>query len=250
VLRTTPYRDSDLVLALFTAGHGRITALARGARGSRRRFGGALGTLVLARFGVRRPARGEMWSLDHADSVRDWTSLAGDLAAFAHAGYALELLRELAPAEAPDPRLLALVISLLDNLVATGPSPAALRAFELAVLSEIGSAPVLERCVACARVEVLDGPGAIFDPGRGGMVCGGCAPSSRGAGIRHLGVAARQYLAAAASCDPAEAVALDVGIDPADRIAARDAVLAMIGTLLGHGLHAVEFIAKLSAHRS
>jgi DNA repair protein RecO (recombination protein O) len=247
VLRATPYRDAEHVLALYTAGHGRITALARGARGSKRRFAGALGLLVLSRYHVRRPARGEMWSLDSADVLREWTALAADLAAYAHAGYALELLRELAPAEAPDPRLLELVVALFDNLAAHGPSPAALRAFELALLFEIGSAPVLDACVACGAADTLDLPGAVFDPGRGGMVCAGCAPSSRGAGVRHLAPAARHYLAAAAARDPAAAVPLDSDLDPADRIAARDALLAMIGSLLGHGLHSVEFIAKLSA---
>jgi DNA repair protein RecO (recombination protein O) len=244
VLRATPYRDADLVLTLYTAGHGRITALARGARGSRRRFAGALGLLVLARYTVRRPSRGEMWSLDAADVVREWNVLAGDLGAFAHAGYALELLRELAPAEAPDSRLLGLVVALFDCLATAGPSPAALRAFELALLAEIGSAPVLDACVACAGA--LAERGAVFDPGRGGMVCGRCAPSSRGAGVRHLAEPARRYLAAAQATDPAGAVGLDAGIDPADRIAARDAVLALIGVLLGHGLRSVEFIAKLN----
>jgi DNA repair protein RecO (recombination protein O) len=249
VLRSVPYRDADLILTLYTAGHGRITALARGARGSRRRFAGTLGLLVLARYNVRRPARGDMWSLDSADVVREWTGLATDLAAFAHAGYAIELLRELAPVEAPDHRLLALVIALFDNLAASGASPAALRAFELALLAEIGSAPVLDACVACGVVDGLDGGGVVFDPGRGGVVCGRCAPSSRGAGVRHLGEPARRYLAAAATRDPADAVGLDAELDPADRIAARDAVLALIGVLLGRGLNTVDFIAKLQ-HRS
>lgn len=246
VLRATPYRDADLVVTLYTAGHGRITALARGARGSRRRFAGALGLLVLARYQVRRPARGEMWSLDSADVVREWTALAADLGSYAHAGYGLELLREFAPAEAPDPALLALVIALFDSLAEHGPSPAALRAFELALLTEIGSAPVLDACVACGTADAVDAPGALFDPGRGGMVCARCAPTSRGAGTRHLGVAARRYLAAAATRAPADAIGLDAELDAADRIAARDAVLAMIGVLLGHGLHSVEFIAKLA----
>ena len=246
VLRATPYRDADLVLALYTAGHGRITALARGARGSRRRFSGALGLLVLARYRVRPPARGEMWSLDSAEVVREWTRLATDLGTFAHAGYAIELLRELAPAEAPDPRLLALVIALFDCLAAAGPSPAALRAFELALLSEIGSAPVLDACVACGSPEAIAAPGVVFDPGRGGMVCAGCAPGSLGMGVRPLAEPARRYLADAQGRAPAEAVALDAAMDPHDRVAARDALHAMIGGLLGHGLRSVEFIAKLA----
>ncbi|HEV8244483.1 MAG TPA: recombination protein O N-terminal domain-containing protein, partial [Polyangiaceae bacterium] len=42
VVRRVEYGDSDLVLGLFTQKLGRISALARGARRSQRRFGGAL----------------------------------------------------------------------------------------------------------------------------------------------------------------------------------------------------------------
>ena len=42
LLRRVDYAESDLVLSLFTVELGRISALARGARKSRRRFGGVL----------------------------------------------------------------------------------------------------------------------------------------------------------------------------------------------------------------
>ncbi|MCA9559134.1 MAG: recombination protein O N-terminal domain-containing protein, partial [Myxococcales bacterium] len=42
VLRATPYRDHDLVVDLLGEQTGRVAALARSARRSQRRFGGAL----------------------------------------------------------------------------------------------------------------------------------------------------------------------------------------------------------------
>ena len=42
LLRRTPYRDADLVLSLFTEQLGQVSALARAARKSQRRFGGSL----------------------------------------------------------------------------------------------------------------------------------------------------------------------------------------------------------------
>ena len=42
VLRRTPYREADLVVTLFTAELGQVSALARAARKSQRRFGGSL----------------------------------------------------------------------------------------------------------------------------------------------------------------------------------------------------------------
>src|SRR6185436_20315695 len=108
VLRQTPFGESDAVVVLFTREHGRISALARGARASKRRFAGALGLLVLARVDVKRRPRGDLWSLEAAEIAREWTALAGDVAALAHASYAVEIVRELSPAEHPEPQLLDL----------------------------------------------------------------------------------------------------------------------------------------------
>ena len=42
VLRAIPYGEADSVVHLLALGQGRLAAFARGARSSRRRFGGAL----------------------------------------------------------------------------------------------------------------------------------------------------------------------------------------------------------------
>src|SRR5437868_5324115 len=102
VLKTTPVRESDLVVALFTATRGRIAAVARGARKSQRRFAGALQLLVLGRYELGRRPRGDLWSLEAAEVEREWTQLAGDVVAVAHASYAAELVSALLPPEAPD----------------------------------------------------------------------------------------------------------------------------------------------------
>ncbi|HTJ40903.1 MAG TPA: DNA repair protein RecO, partial [Kofleriaceae bacterium] len=81
VLRQTPFGESDAVVTLFTRTHGKISALARGARASKKRFAGALGLLVLSRVDLKRKPRGDLWSLDAAELAREWTGLAGDVAA-------------------------------------------------------------------------------------------------------------------------------------------------------------------------
>ena len=42
VLRTYPLREADLLVTLFTRGEGKIRGVARSAKKSKRRFGGAL----------------------------------------------------------------------------------------------------------------------------------------------------------------------------------------------------------------
>ncbi|HEY0254058.1 MAG TPA: DNA repair protein RecO, partial [Kofleriaceae bacterium] len=103
VLRTTPLRESDLLVQLLTAEHGRISAVARGGRKSQRRFAGSLQLLVLGRYQLGRPPRGDLWHLDHADIVREWNVLASDVIAVAHASYIAELAGALLPPETPEP---------------------------------------------------------------------------------------------------------------------------------------------------
>ena len=244
IARVAPYREADLIVTLLTEDLGTIDALARGARGSRRRFGPALGQLVLARFQLRRPARGELWALERADLEREWTVLAGDLVAFAHASYGLELARELFPTAEPEPEVLAAVTALWDVLVARGPTAGALRTYELALLERLGTGLALDLCAVCGRQDDL----TWFDPGRGGALCARCAQGSRGHGVRPLAAATRAYLSRLAGADLAEAGAIDATVDPADRVLAREAMHAVLAAQVGHPLRSVEFLTKL-AHR-
>lgn len=248
VLKTAPVRESDLIVTLYTQTHGRISAVARGARRSQRRFAGALQLLVLGRFQLGRKPRGDLWSLEGADIVREWTQLASDVVAVAHASYIAELVGALLPPEMPDPAALELILALWDSLAEAGPSPGALRAVELALLDLAGHRPALDACAACGRTDLE--AGAVFDPSRGGAICRSCAGQSRGAGIRPLDPATLAYLrAAAAHATPSAARALDADprFQPADRTAAREAMVAMVTALVGKPLRSLEFIAKLGA---
>ena len=160
VLRTTPLRESNLLVVLYTVEHGRVSAVARGGRKSQRRFAGALQLLVLGRYQLGRRPRGELWTLDGADVVREWMQLASDVVCVAHASYVAELAGALLPPEAPEPHALELVIGLWDSLADGGPSPAALRAIELAFLDLAGHRPALDACAACGRTELAN---AVFE---------------------------------------------------------------------------------------
>lgn len=240
VLRATPHRESDVVLSLLTEAHGRISALARGARASRRRFGGALGFAVLARCELR-PPRGELWTLERADVEREWPALAADLAAFAHAGYALELVSAVAPAEHADAGLFALVVEAFERLATSGATSAGLRAFELELFERAGSAPLLDACAGCGTDD-LDG--AMFAPARGGVVCRACAATSRGS-VRAIAPATLAYLADVTRRH--DHAALDAATPVAVRSEAREALAAFVVQTIGRELRASEFLTKLNA---
>jgi DNA repair protein RecO (recombination protein O) len=247
VLKTTPLRESDLLVVLYTETRGRVAAVARGARKSQRRFAGALQLLVLGRYQLGR-ARGELWGLDAADVEREWTQLASDVFAVAHASYVAELVGALLPPEQPDPHVLDVIVALWNSLVEGGPSPAALRAVELELLDLAGHRPALDACAACGEVDL--GSGAVFDPTRGGAICRRCAATSRGANIRPIDSGTLTYLqAVAAAGSPSAARALDADprVTAGDRAAGRDAMIGMVLSLVGKPLKSLEYIAKLGA---
>lgn len=248
VLKTTPLRESDLLVTLYTDTHGRVSAVARGARRSKVRFAGTLSLLVLGRYQLGRPPRGDLWSLESGEIVREWVNLASDVVAVAHASYIAELVGAIVPPETPEPEALEVIVGLWDCLADGGPSPAALRAVEMTLLEIAGHAVAIERCAACGSGE-LEG-GAVFDASRGGAICRKCAGGSRGPGVRPFEPETRAYLAAIAKLvtpKAARAVDADVRFQAADRAAGRDAMLAMVSSLVDKPLRSLEYIAKLGA---
>jgi DNA repair protein RecO (recombination protein O) len=251
VLRLVDYAEADRIVTLYTRDHGKVSALARSARRSRGRFGGALSPFV-AGEAILRPRRGsELFVLERFDARHDFSSLAGDVVRFAHASYATELCRELTPAGQADPTLYELLVELYDVVTRCEPRADVLRAFELRLLEEIGLRPVFDRCVVCNALdaETLAAAGAILSPERGGLVCAGCAGRGAGAfgggnGVRSLPAAARARLLVVQRASLAEA-ADAAPASPELATAAREAMHALLRTHLRQPLKSLEFLQKL-----
>jgi len=232
IVRVVDYGEADRVATLLTRDAGRVAALARGARRSRKRFGGAL-ELFGSGEAVLVEKRGELWALESFDSRRGFPHLALDVAKVAHGAYACELARELSPDHAPEPRLYALLAEFLQILDGSEPRATLLRAFELQLLDAVGLAPTLDRCVGCGAALA-----ELFDARRGGVVCRAC-----GHGARELLPGARAFLVEAQSIALADAHALHAAAADAD--AARDALQSLFREHIARPLRSVEFIAKL-----
>lgn len=234
VVRVVDYGEADRIAALLTRDLGRVSAMARAARKSKKRFGGALAALSRGRATLVE-RRSDLLTFEAFEPTHDPLRLSGDLGRFAHAAYALELAYELSPPRQADPGLYALVEGMLDRLEREPASAAALRWFELRVLDHAGIGPALDRCAGCGRGDVLDRPLQAFDPAAGGVVCGAC----RGPRLPALdGEARRAMLAARAAARAGDAPALE----PAANAAFRDATLALIRQHLPRPLRALEFI--------
>src|SRR5580698_511005 len=109
VLRTWPVHDADLIVSFFTRDHGRVKGVAKAALKSRKRFGGALEPMTLARAWFAEKPRQELVRLDQLEIVR--SPLAGpvDQARMAVLSFYAEVLDESLPEHDPQETVFRLV---------------------------------------------------------------------------------------------------------------------------------------------
>lgn len=240
VARSVDYGEADRVVTLLTESRGRLSALARSARRSRKRFGGALSLFVEGRATLR-PGRGELFALESFESVRDLgPPISRDLIKVTHGSYILELARELWPAEQREPELYGLLVEALEVVAATPPAALTLRAYELQLLRILGFAPALDHCASCDRlVSDATSQSWSFSVTAGGALCSRCGSS--GLPLSAEVHEALRWLAGAALSEVAPRT-LEAGL----RRDLRNLLQMVLRQQLGKSLKSWDFIAQLA----
>jgi DNA repair protein RecO (recombination protein O) len=179
LLRRVDYGESDLVLTLFTESLGRISALARGARRSRRRFGGVLEPMHTLGIRVKESVGASLFTLEEARLEVLRNELTRELSRMDAAGRALSWVRQVAPARTPEPEAWHVLAALLNELDRPETTPRrALALAGLRLLAAFGWGLDLSRCVSCGK-PCPDGRSASVDVTRGGVVCRSCGGAPR-----------------------------------------------------------------------
>jgi DNA repair protein RecO (recombination protein O) len=189
ILRSVDFGESDRILHLLVPEHGRLTAIAKGARRSAKRFAGTLDLFNHLRIQVHRRSGGGMSRLEQALLIRHYAPLRVDARRFALGCYLLELLDRLAPeggAARDTRRLFRFALDALEALSRHRPDPALRTILELRALDALGLRPELRRCVGCGT-EVGPEPEVGFHVGDGGPVCVRCARERHDLLPIHLG---------------------------------------------------------------
>ena len=153
VLHRRPWRESSLLIELFSQDHGRLAVVAKGARGARSPWRGLSEPFNPLRAGwVKRGEMGTLTALEPDGEQRRlpgrglWCGL-----------YANELLIRLIGRESPCPTLFVDYAQLLDELASGQSQAVCLRRFEMALLSELGVVPDLCHEVLSGDAVVPDG---------------------------------------------------------------------------------------------
>ena len=174
VLHATRWRETSLLLELFTHEHGRVGAVVRGVQGPKKQpLRAAL--QPMQRIRVDYAQRGELAQLHHAEANGHAPALAGDalLAGF----YLSELAMRLLPRNDAHPRLFLRFARALDEL-SDAPSLAwTLRRFERDLLEALGYAFDLRRDAADAPLDA--NARYRIDPERGALRVRDAADATR-----------------------------------------------------------------------
>ena len=181
LLRRVEYGESDLVVTLLTDTIGRVSALARGARKSVKRFGGVIEPMHTLQIAYDDRSGAELVVLREAKLARARPFLVMNLERMQAAGQALNWVRKAAPPRTPEPEVWAAMEGLLDHLGDPEDlvSPRArLAATGLQLLFAFGWGIDLERCVSCGKAPAV-GQAAAVDAARGGLICRDCGGARR-----------------------------------------------------------------------
>jgi DNA repair protein RecO (recombination protein O) len=175
VLRSIRYGEADRVLHLYSAGRGRIGAVAKGVRRMRSRMGGRLEPLTRVRL-VLHEGRGELCTVTSVDTVHAHPALRERRDSLERATAACDAVLRLFDSAEPNPaayNLLCNQLALLDSDPEAAAGSQSL-AFRMKLLLAAGFAPELASCATCGEADHLGG----FSPAAGGVVCSGCEAGS------------------------------------------------------------------------
>jgi DNA repair protein RecO (recombination protein O) len=168
VLRTYPMREADLLVTLFTRLEGKIRGVARSAKKSKRRFGGALEplTYVRAYYDVRE--RQELVRLDACEVLASPLASEVSYLRAVALGHVAELLDELLPDHEVNDAIFRLALSVL-HVLSGAEIWMPVTYFDLWLTRLVGFLPELSECVVCGRS--LNGNRAYFHPLADGLMC-------------------------------------------------------------------------------
>ena len=168
VLRTYPLRESDLLVTLFTRLEGKVKGVARAAKKSKRRFGGALEPLTYVRAFYDDRERQELARLDACEVIESPLATEVSYPRAVALGHVAELVDELLPDREASDAVFRLTLSVLRELHGQA-LWMPVTYFELWMTRLMGFLPEFAECVVCGRS--LNGSRAFWHALADGLTC-------------------------------------------------------------------------------
>jgi len=168
------YGEADRILHLYTPQRGRISAIAKGVRKTKSRFGGRMEPFFRLHM-VLYQGTSDLLTVTSADTISGFPRLREHGPSLDSAARACDAVGRLFETSEPHPGVFALLCNELALLDAhpEQATHANQLAFRLKLLLAAGLAPQLAECASCGEGEHL----VAFSGAAGGVVCGACEAS-------------------------------------------------------------------------
>src|SRR5579871_646785 len=168
ILRTYPFHEADLLVTFFTRAEGKIRGVAKAAKKSKRRFGGALEPLTHVTAHWEEKEKQELVRLDSCDIISSPLATEVTYPRLVALSYVAEVIDQLLPDREPSDDIFRLTLAVVHHLKAEA-IWMPLTYFDLWIVRLIGLLPDLNACVMCGSI--LNGSRAYFHPLADGLLC-------------------------------------------------------------------------------
>ncbi|UWZ82870.1 DNA repair protein RecO [Occallatibacter riparius] len=168
VLRTWPVHEADLIVSLFTRDYGKLRGVAKSALKSRKRFGGALEPMTIARAWFAEKPKQDLVRLDQLEIITSPLSRPVDATRLGVLSFYAEVLEEALPERDPQETIFRLANSVLEQTTAERPWMP-LTYFTLWMTRLMGLLPDISHCTICG--EALGSDEVNFNSHADGLFC-------------------------------------------------------------------------------
>lgn len=168
ILRTYPFHEADLLVTFFTRTEGKLRGVAKSAKRSKRRFGGALEPLTHVVAHWEEKEKQELARLDSCEVIASPLATEVTYPRVVALSYVAEVIDQLLPEREPADDIFRLALSVVRQLKADS-LWMPLTYFDLWIVRLIGLLPDLSHCVACGAT--LNGSRAYFHALVDGLIC-------------------------------------------------------------------------------
>lgn len=185
VLDSTDHGESDMIITLFSQAEGRITAIAKGAKKSLRRFVNKLEIFSFLHIVCTRKTDRSLAFLAEADLHTSFLNIRTNLQIYSIASIMREFLLIGIKEDEPDERTFLLSLWSLHNLDLFQQPKTILILFLIRYYDYIGYRPDLSTCGRCAN-QVMSEKKYNFEPSFGRLICSGCMGNvAKGISLSH-----------------------------------------------------------------
>ncbi len=182
LLRRIEYGDYDLIVTLFTRDQGKITAIAKSAKKSVKRFPGVLEPFSRLHVVLAKGRGKGMPVLQEASLEEPFFNIREDILKTAYASYWAELIYLWMADDEPLEALYRLMLYVLAE-INRGRIPVDVLSilFQMRFLSLAGFTPNFDHCHACKTcLDQIAHAVVVSDPAKGGITCPTCLCTANG----------------------------------------------------------------------